>query len=191
MHRFMSIMDTRFPLQEAPNPSARKVIESCIATMNLDHSVNSWFDERTQALRGPYAALSYSPYMVEPLFVSGRMLYNHEICKPRNRELAIMGLLSLYDAPVIAAEHRHIAAQIGISSEQFGEGLAGNEPTGLSEEECMAYKLGRILPTLRGPLEYSIWKEVNEKMPKSELVGVCHIVGGYRWMTLLEQIGGV
>ena len=120
----------------------------------------------------------------------GNALYQPQVCKPRNRELAILGLSSVVKIPLIIREHRSLCAQLGITTEQFEEGLAGKVPKGLSEEEDVAYRLGRILVMLECPLDNPTWKEATEKMTKSELVGVVHVVGGYRWITLLAQVNG-
>lgn len=133
---------------------------------------------------------SYSPSVVQPFFAVGKTLYNPAVCKPRNRELAILALSSLVRIPLIVLEHRLLCGQLGITDEQYEEGLAGKVPAGLSEEEEMVYRLARELVMLDRPLDSTTWKQATEKMAKAELVGVVHVVGGYRWITLLAQVNG-
>ncbi|ETS74931.1 hypothetical protein PFICI_13415 [Pestalotiopsis fici W106-1] len=128
--------------------------------------------------------------MVEPLFQAGRALFNPRICKPRNRELALLGLTSIRKVPLIVHCHRSVCQSIGITTEQYEDGLAGRFPQGLSEEEIMAYKLGRVFTKIESRLDDAIWKEATEKMTKSEAAGIAHVVGGYLWMTLLANING-
>lgn len=87
--------------------------------------------------------------------------------------------------------HKGAAAKVGLTDEQYQDGTAGREPQGLSDEEVVAYRLGRILPGLTGPLDDEIWQEVSSKMEKSEIVGVVHTVAGYRWVAMLEQVNGL
>lgn len=52
----------------------------------------------------------------------------------------------------------------------------------------MAYKLGRVLTTLTGPLDDETWEEAAQKLGKSEVVGITHIIGAYKWVSLLVQL---
>lgn len=110
--------------------------------------------------------------------------------KPRNRELAILGLTSILDVPYAIYCHRGVSEKVGLTSEQYEDGLAGRVPKGLDGEESMAYRLGRILTTLNGPLDEETWQEVTSVMEKSEFVGILHTIAGYRWVALLEQVNG-
>lgn len=83
-----------------------------------------------------------------------------------------------------------MAAKVGLTAEQYTDGLAGQVPKDLTEEESMAYRLGCILTTLNGPLDDATWQEVTSVMEKSEFVAILHTVAGYRWVSLLEQVNG-
>lgn len=117
-------------------------------------------------------------------------MYGPTVVKPRNRELATLGLASVLDVPYVVYCHRMVTAKLGLTAEQYEDGLAGRVPQDLSEEECMAYRLGRILTMLKGPLDDKTWQEATSKMDKAEIVGIVHTVAGYRWIALLEQVGG-
>jgi hypothetical protein len=108
----------------------------------------------------------------------------------RVRELSILGLASVVDAPYIKYCHRQVALKAGFTIEQYEEGLSGKVPRDLSEKEEMAYRLGRHLTTLTGPLDNEMWKEAMQKMGKIEFLGVVHTIAGYRWVALLEHVGG-
>lgn len=54
----------------------------------------------------------------------------------------------------------------------------------------MAYRLGRILTQLTGPLDDATWQEAISKMEKTEIVGIIHTVAGYRWVALLDFANG-
>lgn len=126
--------------------------------------------------------------MAEGLFELGKTLSDSGTVKPRNRELAILGLASIIKAPYIAFCHREIGSRLGLSEEQWNQGLAGNIPQGLNEEEQLVYRLGRTLPLTTEPLDEATWQEVLAKMSKIEFVGVVHVVSAYRWVSLLDLV---
>lgn len=133
---------------------------------------------------------SYTPTVAQQFFEVAKTMYGDTTVKARNRELAIMGLCSILDVPYVVYCHRPLAVKYGLSNEQYEEGLAGNVPSGLTEEERMAYSLGRILTDLKGPLDDATWQDAVSKMGKAEIVGIVHTVAGYRWVSLLDHVNG-
>jgi alkylhydroperoxidase family enzyme len=117
-------------------------------------------------------------------------LYDDSLVKPRNRELAVLGLASVLDVPYVVYCHRRVAAKFGVTDEQYQDGLDGKVPQGLTEEEGMAYRLGRILTTITGRLDDATWEEATSKMDKAQIAGVVQTVSGYRWVAMLEQVNG-
>lgn len=117
-------------------------------------------------------------------------MYGPTTVKPRNRELAVLGLASVLDVPYIDYCHRPLGLKFGIEPAQWLEGLAGRVPQGLTTEEAMAYRLGRIFTTLTGPLDDATWKEATACMDKAQIVGIIHTVAGYRWVALLDHVNG-
>ncbi|KAI1091585.1 hypothetical protein F5B19DRAFT_458229 [Rostrohypoxylon terebratum] len=185
----MAETNHHFPLDEAPDPSVRGRMEEALKGMNVVPSpISPWVHEDGNSFRGPYAALSYSSSVIQPFFAVGKTLYDAQVCKPRNRELAILALSSIVRIPLVVTEHRRLAAKLGITDEQYEDGLCGQVPRNLSEEENIVFRLGRKLVRLECSLDSETWNEANEKMEKSEIVGVVHVVSGYRWLTLLAQL---
>lgn len=131
---------------------------------------------------------SYTPKIAQQFFDTAKTVYGS--VDPRLRELSILGLTSVLDVPYIKYCHRQVALKAGLTVEQYDDGLAGKAPRDLSEKEAMAYRLGRHLTTITGPLDDELWKEVTSKMSKLEFLGVVHSVAGYRWVALLEHVGG-
>ena len=128
------------------------------------------------------------PTIAQQFFETAKTVYG--VVNPRHRELAILGLCSILDVPYVVYCHRHIALNLGLTGEQYDDGLAGKVPGDLTEKEAMVYRLGRILTALVGPLDEKTWQETTEIMEKTEFLGVVHTVAGYRWVALLEQVGG-
>jgi hypothetical protein len=126
--------------------------------------------------------------MAEGLFELAQTLSKSGTVKPRNRELAILKLASVIKAPYIAFCHRDTASRLGISDGQWHQGLAGQIPEGLSEEERLVYRLGRILLLATEPLSEDIWQDAIGVVSKVEFVGIVHVVGAYRWVSLLDLV---
>ncbi|KAJ5526483.1 hypothetical protein N7494_013133 [Penicillium frequentans] len=182
-------MTHRFPYDENEHAASKQIIQNALKVMHHDIPFQ-WIEEDGSSLLGCYASLTYSPAFVGQFFEVAKALYAPSTIKPRNRELAILGLSSVLDVPYVTYCHHKIGSKCGLSREQFEDALAGKVPADLSEEETMAYHLGQILTDLKAPLEDTTWKEAVAVMGKSELVGIAHTVSGYRWVALLDQING-
>ncbi|KAJ5715855.1 uncharacterized protein N7483_013036 [Penicillium malachiteum] len=182
-------MTPRFPYDENEHAASKQTIQDALKVMHNEIPFQ-WVGEDGSSLLGCYASLSYSPAFVSQFFEVAKTLYAPGTVKPRNRELAILGLSSVLEVPYITYCHRKIGSKCGLSHEQFEDALAGKVPADLSAEEAMAYRLGQILTDLKTPLDDATWKEAVSVMGKSELVGIAHTVAGYRWVALLDQING-
>ncbi|KAK7932313.1 hypothetical protein PG985_003025 [Apiospora marii] len=180
----------RFPFDESPDPATKDVMVEALSKMHRGGPPFQFVEEDGKSLVGCYAPLSYSPIITRQFFALAKACYDPEAVKPRTRELAILGLASILNVPYIVYCHRSCAYEVGITEEQYNEGLAGKVPSGLAEEEAMAYRLGRDLTTLQARLDDDTWAEATSKLAKSELVGVAHIVGAYRWVAVLAQLNG-
>jgi 4-carboxymuconolactone decarboxylase len=99
-------------------------------------------------------------------------------------------LISVLDVPYVFYCHHKVAKNLGFSDEQYSDGFAGKVPQGLSEEEVMAYRLGRTLPLQSGPLDDTMWDQITSVMKKSEFVAILHTIAGYRWVSMLEHANG-
>lgn len=131
---------------------------------------------------------SFTPTVARSFFDVAKVVYG--AVQPRYRELAILGLSSVMPVPVIVQHHREIAPTVQLTLEQYDEGLAGQVPRNLSDGEVTAYELGRKLTAQTGPLDDATWKDVTSHITKAEVVGIVHVISGYRWVALLEQVNG-
>ncbi|KAI1141438.1 hypothetical protein F5Y05DRAFT_261463 [Hypoxylon sp. FL0543] len=183
-------MEPRFPIDQSPDPAVKEMIEEALVTMHGGPPPFQWVEGDGQSLIGCYAPLSHTPAVAKEFFIMGRIVYTPTSVKPRNRELAILGLSSVLNVPYIVYCHRAVAPHVGLTPEQYEEGLAGKVPSGLSEEESTAYQLGRTLTTLTGPLGEKDWQDATSKMTKQEFLGIVHTIAGYRWVALLEHVSG-
>ncbi|KAI0392948.1 hypothetical protein F5Y17DRAFT_333018 [Xylariaceae sp. FL0594] len=180
----------RFPLDQSPDPEAREVMTESLAKMHDGKPPFEYIAVDDGSLVGCYAPLCYSPIITREFFALAKACYNPAAVNPRYRELAIMGFASIVSVPYIAYCHRSCANKVGLSDEQYDDGLAANMPKGLTEEEELVYELARTLTTLSTRLDDSTWNKATSKLGKAEVVGVVHIVAAYKWVALLAQVNG-
>jgi hypothetical protein len=133
---------------------------------------------------------SYTSEMAKAFFIMAKTCYNPSHVKPRNRELAVLALCSVYDAPYVSYCHRNLGKKVGLDPEQIDDALRGREPRGLTDEEAAVYCLARALSTAVGPLEDALFNSIVARMEKSQAVGVANVIGGYRWIVTLVQLNG-
>ncbi|KAJ2994426.1 hypothetical protein NUW58_g1565 [Xylaria curta] len=183
-------MDPRFPIADAPDPSAPELVEESLKKMVGGTPPFPWIEDDGQALLGCYAPMCYSPEISRHLFEMGKVAYQPTYLTPLKRELAILGLISILKVPYMVYCHRIVSSRTGLTAQQYDDGLAGKVPEGLSKEEDSVYRLSRILTTLSGPLEDATWHEFTSVLGKAEMVAVVHLVGAYRWLGLLTQVNG-
>ncbi|KAI0973528.1 AhpD-like protein [Xylaria arbuscula] len=183
-------MAPRFPFDESPDPEAREVIEQALEKMHSGVPPFKFTEDDNKTLVGCYAPMCYSPIITRQFFALAKACYDPTAVKPKIRELAILGFASIMHVPYIVYCHRGCAEQVGLTSEQYAAGLTGETPSGLSEPEAMAYQLARILTQLTSRLDDNTWNAATEKLEKAEVVGITHIVAGYRWVALLAQLNG-
>lgn len=82
--------------------------------------------------------------------------------KPRNQELAVMAFISATQVPYMRDAHSFLGEHNEggkITSEQIQDALAGKVPQGLNEEEQAAYRLGKVLASLKSPIDDETWKD--------------------------------
>ncbi|KAF2788523.1 hypothetical protein K505DRAFT_255323 [Melanomma pulvis-pyrius CBS 109.77] len=181
-------MSERFPAKEA-DPALVRQLEEQIHKVHGESLPFEWRSGE-DTLFGPYPTLLHSPTIMPAFWAMARASISPNSVKPRNRELAILGLLSVIQARYILYAHRLISLKLGFTAEQYSIGLTGVTPSDLSEEEGMAYQLGRTLADLKGPLSNDLWEKAIQKMEKKEVLGVVHAVGGYAYIALLTNVNG-
>ncbi|KAK7983233.1 hypothetical protein PG989_010635 [Apiospora arundinis] len=183
-------MEPRFPINEAPDSDAKQTMERALTNMHGGAPPFQWIEEDGKSLVGCYAPLCYTPQVAQQFFEVAKTMYQPTAVQPRHRELAILGLASVLDVPYVAYCHRPLCAKLGISDAQYDQGLAGTTPEGLSVDDAMAYRLGRVLTELKAPLGGDMFKEAVEALGKTEVVGIVHTIAGYRWVALLDHVNG-
>ncbi|KAF2865017.1 hypothetical protein BDV95DRAFT_612980 [Massariosphaeria phaeospora] len=133
------LIPPRFPIHEAPDDAAKKVIEDTLPIIHHGPAPFKWVEDDGTSLIGCYAPLSCTTgHWTQQFFELAKLCYSPMGAKPRSRELAILGLCSIVNAPYMVYCHRAIGTKLGLTAEQYDEGLAGQVPRDLNEEESMA-----------------------------------------------------
>ncbi|KAI1282798.1 hypothetical protein F5Y07DRAFT_197832 [Xylaria sp. FL0933] len=180
----------RFPIDESPDSAAVEVMTESLAKMHNGKPPFQYTDEDGKSLVGCYAPLCYSPIITRQFFALAKACYDPAAVNPRRRELTIMGFASIMSVPYVVYCHRSCANKVGLSDQQYDDGVAGKVPKDLTEEEETVYQLARTLTTLTSRLDDDTWQEATSKLGKAEVVGVVHIVAAYKWVALLALVNG-
>ncbi|ORY09572.1 hypothetical protein BCR34DRAFT_568124 [Clohesyomyces aquaticus] len=143
-------MSQRFPANEAV-PGHLQMLEEQLHQLQGKDLPFEWKGQN-DALFGPYPALLHSPNVTPSFWGMAKVTFSPDSVKPRNRELAVLGMLSVISAPYVRHAHHLIALEHGITDEQYSTGLKGTVPEDLKWEGKMAYRLGNVLADLKGPL---------------------------------------
>ncbi|KAK7224171.1 hypothetical protein V2G26_012174 [Clonostachys chloroleuca] len=182
--------DQRFPPENAKVKAASESVVEALRTMHNGPPPFKYVEADGKTPVACYAPFSYTPEVCHEFFAIGKLSYGPGGPNSRNRELAILAMCSIIDAPFIVYSHRPIAKKVGLTEEQFEDAIRGKMPNGLSESERAAYRLGIVLTNQTGRMDDETWAEFSSKLDRLEIVGLIHFVGAYRWVSLLEQVNG-
>ncbi|KOC08604.1 hypothetical protein AFLA70_686g000371 [Aspergillus flavus AF70] len=140
----------RFPTisAEERTPTTDFIEQGIRQTFAKGPSQVEWKDASGTTL-GPYAALPYTDDLVKPWFTLAFAITRQERFTLKERELAVLAVMTEYDAPYVLYAHSEIALAAGLSREQIQQAVDGMVPDGLDEQEAMVYSLALKLAKLR------------------------------------------
>jgi len=75
--------------------------------------------------------------LIEPWFKLAFAVAGQKRFTPRERELSILAVLAVYDAPYVLYAHSEIAVVAGLSKDPVQQAVQGKAPN-LSEQKAMA-----------------------------------------------------
>jgi len=105
---------------------------------------------RSNRLRSWESTCSYTPELIEPWFKLAFAVTGQKRFTPRERELSILAVLAVYDAPYVLYAHSEIAVVAGLSKDQVQQAVQGKAPDNLSEQEAMLPQFSDV-PTSLSP----------------------------------------
>ncbi|KAL6717586.1 hypothetical protein ACLMJK_005501 [Lecanora helva] len=184
-------MSHRFPLIP-PNDRtpAQRVADDMLAGVIAKHPANIYKDENGCFI-GPYAVLMYNPELIAPWISLARSVLQQDCLSARERELVVLAVVAVYDAPYILYAHELLAEQVGLSQEQISSGAKGQTPSDLTHPELVVYQTSLELAESRKQLSETSWARGSEVLGREKTAAVAHVVAGYVYTAILLNVGAV
>lgn len=136
------------------------------------------------ALIGPFPAMLRFPQFGVPALVFQRSLSTEARLPKRVREVAILTVGAVFGARYELYAHEITAAEVGLSSSQIATLAAGDRPSGLSDEEAIAYDVSRVLATGR-ILPASTYRRALELLGIEGIGELVFLISGYCQIAML------
>ncbi|KAL1957331.1 hypothetical protein VTO42DRAFT_6120 [Malbranchea cinnamomea] len=183
----------------SPIPPAQQTPEQRAAHEAIDHRTRQRFGStftlknEEGALIGPFAPLLYTPTLAIPWL----NLSEQVLCLPalteRERELAILAVLSRTRAAYAVYAHTRIAEKVGLSASQIADASAGKTPVGLSAHERAVFEFAAETADLKGgALPRERFDRINEALGGREKVAaVMHTVASFLYASVLLNVANV
>ena len=121
----------------------------------------------------------------------GDAVLNQKDFGPRNREIACLALLAVFDVPFIRYAHERIGVKVGLWPEQISSAIKGETAEGLTDTEVVIYETALKLAHARGALDKASWLEAETKLGKDGAARLGHIVAWFIYNCTLLNLGAV
>lgn len=136
-------------------------------------------------------AVRYTPELFHPWMGLGDAVLNQKDFGPRNREIACLAVIAIFNVPFIQYAHERIAVQVGLSQAQVSSAVKGTTPEGLTANEVSVYTTSLALARARGPLDKDSWQEAESKLGKEGAARLGHVVAWFIYNCTLLKLGAV
>ena len=123
--------------------------------------------------------------------VLGDAVLNHRDVGPRNREIACLAVLAVFDVPFMRYAHARIGGKVGLSPEQISSAIEDVTAEGLTETEVVIYETALELARARGALDKECWLEAESKLGKDGATRLGHVVAWFIYNCTLLNLGAV
>ena len=110
---------------------------------------------------------------------------------PRNREIACLAVIAVFDVPFIRYAHERIGVKVGLSPEQISSAIKGVTPECLLDTEVVIYETALKLARARGALDKESWLEAESKLGKEGAARLGHVVALFMYNCTLLNLGAV
>ncbi|KAF2229269.1 hypothetical protein EV356DRAFT_475695 [Viridothelium virens] len=139
---------------------------------------------------GPFASLIYTPDIIEAYFQCAFAVGKQERFTPRERELCVLAVLAVYDAPYPLYIHSEVAVKCGISASEVQQAVNGKTPDGLEKVEAIIYNFSLNLAQSRSPLDAATFEEARNVLGRERVAGLAQLVCAYVQVSILSNIDG-
>ncbi|KAF1949570.1 hypothetical protein CC80DRAFT_598748 [Byssothecium circinans] len=136
-------MASRFPTPSGEG-SLRDLVSSSLHAIYRGEPPFDYEDKSGQLIRC-FTSMPYTPHIAPHAFELQKSIYSPETLPARTRQVGILAVAATFDAPYIIYCHTAMSTKLGLTDEQFQDAISGRSPTGISEEEMVAYETALLL----------------------------------------------
>lgn len=133
---------------------------------------------------------SYTPHITPRAFELQKSVYSPETLPARTRQMGVLATASTFDAPYVVYCHRPTSAKLGFTKEQVEDALSGKTPSGISEEEVVAYETGLMLARDRKALGDEAFERAEKALGRAGVAGLANVVAAYTYVCILVSVAG-
>jgi len=128
---------------------------------------------------------SYTPTLASPWLKLAHGVVTFPALSDRERELAVLAVLSHTRAAYALYAHTRIAEAAGLSPSQVSEARSGSLPSSLSEREEAAYSFALQLAHMNGPMDDEVFARAQEVFGRDGVAALMHTTGSFLYSSVL------
>jgi hypothetical protein len=121
----------------------------------------------------------------------GDVLLNQRELSIRERELAVLAVCGVFDAPFISYAHKQVALSSGLEHDQVEAACDRHTPPGLEEMEEAVYDLSLELAQTRSVLVDKSWHRYESILGKEKCLRVAHVTGLYIYTATFMRVANL
>lgn len=133
---------------------------------------------------------SFAPHITAQAFELQKKVYSSETLPARMRQMGILAVAANFDAPYVIYCHGPMSAKLGFTDQQFQDAIKGRTPTGISEEETIAYETALLLARDRKALSDEAFDRAEKSMGRAGVAGLANVVAAYLYVCILISVAG-
>jgi hypothetical protein len=119
-----------------------------------------------------------------------KSIYTPATLPARTRQMGIFAVAAVYDIPYVNYCHQLVAPKLDFTPQQIADAMQGNTPSGISEEEAVAYATALKLTRDRQPLDNVSFETACQALGREGVAGLANVVAGYLYVCILANVSG-
>lgn len=179
----------RLPLYQraALDPAGQDLYDWAMAAA-VPWAEGAGFQARTEAdeLIGPFNPLLLTPALSSAFFEFQLAEQKHTSLSERCREVVILTVGAVWQAPYELYAHRAVARHVGLSDAAVRILADGGLPEDLSEAETLAHRVARAL-SVEHRLDEALYRDAVELFGRDGLMDIVVLVGIYHTVCAILQ----
>ncbi|KAK2767750.1 hypothetical protein FQN54_003908 [Arachnomyces sp. PD_36] len=148
------------------------------------------------AFIGPFTPLMYTPTLVNPWLTLAHQVIVHPALTERERELAILPVLSYTKAAYALYAHSKLGLKAGLTEAQVADAKEGRLPCDISESEAAGFQFAKgILEQLvqggGGRVKDEVFEKAKGVLGTDKVAAVMHTVASFMYSGVMMNAGDV